>query len=67
MESNLASLSKLNWIPAQQQNHVTYFANEILNIKVRPRIVKKLGPRSELKEQWLFSKSVYASYRPDSQ
>jgi len=47
---DVKNLSMVNYMFSQPQNHREYNAMTIVNLKVRPRIVKKLGPRGEIKE-----------------
>ena len=61
-----SQLSEMNVLPAQKQNKRCYDAQAILELVVRPRTVKRLGPREAVKEAWLFSKSMFKPYRYDT-
>ena len=63
---DISQLSEMNVLPVQKQNKRCYDAQAILELVVRPRIVKRLGPREAVKEAWLFSKSMFKPYRYDT-
>ena len=67
MDYEITTLPSLNCITKVPAATFSYDREELRELTIKPRVVKKLGARESLRTAWLFSKSAFSQYRPDTQ
>ena len=67
MDFEITTLPSLNCLRKVPANKFDYDRERLKEVSIRPRVVKRLGTRASLRTPWLFKKSAFSNYRPDSQ
>ena len=66
MDFEITTLPALNCLTNVPVTKFDYDRERLKETTIRPRVVKNLGSRSSLRTPWLFKKSAFSNYRPDS-
>jgi hypothetical protein len=66
MDFEITTLPALNCVTNVPMKKFDYDRDRLKELPIRPRVVKRLGTRASLRTPWLFNKSAFSQYRPDS-
>lgn len=66
LELDMRAIKEFNLLPKVEMELDPYEPQKIVQMKTKPRLVKTLGAEKRAQTPWMFKKSAFRTYKPDT-